>query len=162
MEPKWTQYGSKNDLRWGFFVFNTISLTVSKKCLTIFQNYQERQKSYPGEEEHEKIGYFTGVAELTCTCRRSPKRIQKKPKHRSKIDPKSIKSRCWKPSKSVFRFLGRFDASQIDFLTIFMNFSSKMPPEMDPKINQKSIPRPPGLSEGPLDGPRSLQDSILD
>ena len=50
-----------------------------------------------------------------------------------------MKSRCWKPSKSVFRFLGCFDASQIDFLTIFNNFSSKMLSEMDPKINQKSM-----------------------
>ena len=51
----------------------------------------------------------------------------------------SVKSRCWKPSKSVFRFFGRFDASEIEFLTIFTKFNSKMPSEMDPQINQKSI-----------------------
>ena len=37
-----------------------------------------------------------------------------------------------------------------------------MDPKMDQKINQKSTPSPPGLLEGPTDGPRSLRDPILD
>ena len=37
-----------------------------------------------------------------------------------------------------------------------------MDPKMDQKINQKSTPSPPGLLEGPPDGPRSLRDPILD
>ena len=37
-----------------------------------------------------------------------------------------------------------------------------MDPKMDQKINQKSTLGPPGLLEGPTDGPRSLQDPILD
>ena len=60
------------------------------------------------------------------------------------------------------QFFKLFESLQIDFLTIFLYFTSQMGPKMDPKINQKSIPRPPGLSEGPPDGPRTLRDSILE
>ena len=51
-------------------------------------------------------------------------------------------------------FFGRFDASQIDFLTIFINFSSKMPSEMDPQINQN---RSRGLLAS-RKGPRMAHD----
>ena len=94
----------------------------------------------------------------------SKKNFKNSSKNGSKIDQKSMLEAIQdrEPSKSVFRFFGRFDAVQIDFIKIFMDFSSKMGPEMDPKIDPKSIPKPPGLSEGPPDGPRSLWDQILD
>ena len=77
-----------------------------------------------------------------------PQNVSKKrSKSRSKMRQKSIKSQCWKPSKSVFRYLGRFDASQIDFLTIFIHFSPKMPSEMDLQINQNRS-RGPALNVG--------------
>ena len=76
--------------------------------------------------------------------------------------PKSIKNQCWKPSKSVFNVFKLFESLEIDFLTILINFTSQMGPKMDPQIDQKSIPRPPGLSEGPPDGPRTLWDPILE
>ena len=84
----------------------------------------------------------------------------------SEMAPKSIKNQCWKPSKSVFNVFKLFESLKIDFFIdfywfYFPNVSQNGPPN-DPQIHQKSIPRPPGLSEGPPDGPRSLQDSILD
>ena len=95
----------------------------------------------------------------TFTFRRHPKstpKIMKKylPNH-SKINKKSMLEaiRDW---VQFFLHLGAV------LNRSFNDFSSKIGPKIDPQINKKSIPRPPGLSEGPQDGPRSLQDSILD
>ena len=59
-------------------------------------------------------------------------------------------------------FFQAFESLQIDSLTICIHFTSKTGPKMDPQIDHKSIPRLPGLSEGPPDGPRTLWDSILE
>ena len=98
----------------------------------------------------------------TFTFRRHPKstpKIMKKylPNH-SKINKKSMLEaiRDW------VQFFLHLGAVWNRSFNVFSTFQFKMGPKMDPKINKKSIPRPPGLSEGPLDGPRSLQDSILD
>ena len=47
------------------------------------------------------------------------------------------------------QFFGALGIPLNRFLTIFKNFSSKMGPKMDPKINGKSVPRQHGPSQGP-------------
>ena len=53
--------------------------------------------------------------------------------------PKPIKNQWWKPSKSVFNVFKLLESLQIDFLTIFINFTSQMGPKMDPQMTPKSI-----------------------
>ena len=99
-----------------------------------------------------------------------PKNVSKKPsKNSSKMGPKSIKSRCWKPSKSVVSPFGLLESLKIDFCIVFdHNMVPKGPtwlqkaPKMKSKINAKSIPRPHGLSRGHLDGPGTRREPILD
>ena len=112
------------------------------------------------------IWKMTGVALILCACERPQKSIQKAIKNRSKMDPKSIKKRCWKPCKSVFSFGGLLESPKIDFLTIF-------DPNMAPKGSQNGpqnqwkigleatwpLGRAPRRSKDP---PRTLRDPILD
>ena len=86
---------------------------------------------------------------LACTWWRRSKNTKKSLQKDSKMAPKSIKNLCWKPSKSMSNYFELFKSFQIDFSMIFINFSSKMDPKMDQKINKKSTPSPPGLLEGP-------------
>ena len=69
-----------------------------------------------------------------------------------------MKSRCWKPSKSVFRFLGRLDTPQIDFFDFYKfqlqngtQNGSQNQSKIDPEASWplRRAPRRPKIPPGP-------------
>ena len=125
-------------------------------CFTIdFKDFTVATKS----ENHRKYWKNDVNVHVVTTSKKHQKNhLKKAPKwlqNQLKIDVGSHPRAC--PI-----ILSSLNHSKSIFLMIFINFSSKMDPKMDQKINQKSTPSPPGLLEGPPDGPRSLRDPILD
>ena len=104
MDRIWLQKWSPTGLLIRNSFFLTISLTFSKKILPTFQNTKEGQKSYTGADTMKKW-CISQVSHYQRARVDDPQNVSKKPSnYRSKINQKSIESRFWKPSKSVFRF----------------------------------------------------------